>query len=43
MHGPNPQTDAGAISIRGKVSALLELGAGFHAELSGRENLYLNG
>ncbi|MDQ4089435.1 MAG: ABC transporter ATP-binding protein [Actinomycetota bacterium] len=35
--------DAGAISIRGKVSALLELGAGFHAELSGRENVYLNG
>ncbi|MDQ4067962.1 MAG: ABC transporter ATP-binding protein, partial [Actinomycetota bacterium] len=35
--------DAGAIRIRGKVSALLELGAGFHAELSGRENVYLNG
>ncbi len=35
--------DAGTIDIRGKVSALLELGAGFHAELSGRENVYLNG
>jgi ABC-type polysaccharide/polyol phosphate transport system ATPase subunit len=35
--------DAGTISIRGKMSALLELGAGFHAELSGRENVYLNG
>ncbi|MDQ4069853.1 MAG: ABC transporter ATP-binding protein [Actinomycetota bacterium] len=35
--------DAGRISTEGKVSALLELGAGFHHELSGRENVYLNG
>ncbi|MEX2256568.1 MAG: ABC transporter ATP-binding protein [Acidimicrobiia bacterium] len=35
--------DYGSISTRGKVSALLELGAGFHPELSGRENVYLNG
>lgn len=35
--------DEGTISVRGKVSALLELGAGFHQELSGRENVYLNG
>lgn len=35
--------DAGSITTRGKVSALLELGAGFHPELSGRENVYLNG
>ncbi len=34
--------DDGRIDIRGKVSALLELGAGFHPELSGRENVYLN-
>ncbi len=35
--------DDGQISVEGKVSALLELGAGFHPELSGRENVYLNG
>ena len=35
--------DEGKVHTRGKVSALLELGAGFHPELSGRENVYLNG
>jgi ABC-2 type transport system ATP-binding protein len=35
--------DSGSINARGKISALLELGAGFHPELSGRENVYLNG
>jgi ABC-2 type transport system ATP-binding protein len=35
--------DAGRISSTGKLSALLELGSGFHPELSGRENVYLNG
>ncbi len=33
----------GRIGPKGKVSALLELGAGFHPELSGRENVFLNG
>jgi len=35
--------DCGTISIDGKVSALLELAAGFHPELSGRDNVFLNG
>ncbi len=35
--------DKGSVSVNGNVAALLELGAGFHTELSGRENVYLNG
>lgn len=33
----------GQITIRGRVSSLLEVGTGFHPELTGRENVYLNG
>jgi len=34
---------AGSISLRGRVASLLEIGTGFHPELSGRENIFLNG
>lgn len=33
----------GRIKLRGKVASLLEVGTGFHPELTGRENIYLNG
>lgn len=34
--------DKGSIQIKGKVSSLLELGAGFHPDMTGRENIYTN-
>jgi ABC-type polysaccharide/polyol phosphate transport system ATPase subunit len=34
---------SGEISIRGRLSALVEVGSGFHPELTGRENIFLNG
>ncbi len=37
------QPTSGRIEVNGKVSALIELGAGFHPEISGRENIYING
>ncbi len=35
--------DAGRVVTDGRVAALIELGAGFHPEISGRENVYING
>jgi ABC-type polysaccharide/polyol phosphate transport system ATPase subunit len=34
---------SGTVAVEGRVGSLLELGAGFHPEFSGRENVYLNG
>ncbi len=37
------QPTSGEVAVRGKLAGLLELGAGFQQELTGRENIYLNG
>lgn len=37
------EPSCGEIVLRGKVASLLEVGTGFHPELTGRENIYLNG
>lgn len=42
MVGGILQPDTGSVKIRGRLAALLELGAGFHPDLTGRENVYLN-
>lgn len=34
---------SGRVTLRGRIASLLEVGTGFHPELSGRENIYLNG
>jgi lipopolysaccharide transport system ATP-binding protein len=37
------QPTSGEVRLRGRVASLLEVGTGFHPELTGRENIYLNG
>ncbi|MDQ0117586.1 ABC-2 type transport system ATP-binding protein [Pseudarthrobacter defluvii] len=37
------QPDSGSVLTRGRVAGLIEVGAGFHHDLSGRDNVYLNG
>ncbi len=37
------EPSAGQVTIKGRVASLLEVGTGFHPELTGRENIYLNG
>ncbi len=37
------EPSSGRVTIKGRVASLLEVGTGFHPELSGRENIYLNG
>lgn len=43
MIGGIGRPDEGRIKVRGRVVGLMELGAGFHPDLSGRENVYVNG
>src|SRR5688572_9795618 len=37
------ELSTGRVTIKGRVASLLEVGTGFHPELTGRENIYLNG
>ena len=37
------EPDVGRVGVRGRIAGLIEVGAGFHPDLTGRENVYLNG
>ena len=37
------EPDAGRVTVRGRLAALIEIGAGFHGDLTGRENVFLHG
>jgi ABC-type polysaccharide/polyol phosphate transport system ATPase subunit len=37
------ESDFGKVTVKGRIAPLLEIGAGFHPEFTGRENIYLNG
>ncbi len=37
------QPNGGSVSVHGRLAALIEVGAGFHGDLTGRENIFLNG
>ncbi|UCE59586.1 MAG: ABC transporter ATP-binding protein [Phycisphaerales bacterium] len=37
------RADKGSVEVRGRLAALIEIGAGFHGDLTGRENIFLNG
>ena len=43
MIGGIGRPDEGRVEVRGRIAGMLDLGAGFHPDLSGRENVFVNG